>query len=99
MGFADFLYTNPWIKKNPAYGRHQLSQPMRIVGPIKFLRGCVIRSTPEHIPDFRALLGTTDPHRKTDLVHAKMRTRSTLWWGLGPRENADSVHSGTHPLL
>ena len=24
-----------FIKKNPAYGRHQLSWPMRIVGPIK----------------------------------------------------------------
>ena len=23
------------VKKNPAYGRHQLSQPMRIVGPIQ----------------------------------------------------------------
>ena len=25
-----------------AYGRHQLSRPMRIVGPIQILRGCVI---------------------------------------------------------
>ena len=32
-----------------------------------------------------------------NLVHAKMRTRSTLRWGLGPREYADLVHSGTHP--
>ena len=23
-------------QKNPAYGRHQLSRPMRIVGPIQF---------------------------------------------------------------
>ena len=23
------------LKKNPAYGRHQLSRPMRIVGPIQ----------------------------------------------------------------
>ena len=29
-------------RKNPAYGRHQLSRPMRIVGPIQFWRGCVI---------------------------------------------------------
>ena len=29
-------------KKNPAYGRHQLSWPMRIVGPIQIWRGCVI---------------------------------------------------------
>ena len=28
--------------KNPAYGRHQLSRPMRIVRPIQFWRGCVI---------------------------------------------------------
>ena len=26
--------------KNSAYGRHQLSRPMRIVGPIQFWRGC-----------------------------------------------------------
>ena len=30
------------LKKNPAYGRHQLSRPMRIVGPIQIWRGCVI---------------------------------------------------------
>ena len=29
-------------KKNPAYGKHQLSRPMRILGPIQILRGCVI---------------------------------------------------------
>ena len=23
------------VKKNPAYGRHQLSRPMRIIGPIQ----------------------------------------------------------------
>ena len=28
--------------KNPAYGRHQLSWPMQIVGPIQIWRGCVI---------------------------------------------------------
>jgi hypothetical protein len=27
---------------NPAYGRHQLSRPMRILGPIQIWRGCVI---------------------------------------------------------
>ena len=43
------------------------------------------------------LLETTDPHRKTDLVHAKLRIRSTLRWGLNPRKNADSVKSRTHP--
>ena len=29
-------------KKNPAYGRHRISRPMRILGPIQFWRGCVI---------------------------------------------------------
>ena len=29
-------------RKNPAYGKHQLSRPMRIVGPIQIYRGCVI---------------------------------------------------------
>ena len=28
--------------KNPAYGRHRISGPMRIVGPIQFWRVCVI---------------------------------------------------------
>ena len=28
--------------KNPAYGRHGISRPMWIVGPIQFWRGCVI---------------------------------------------------------
>ena len=50
------------VKKNPAYGRHQPSRPMRIVGPIQFWRGCVIY-------------------------------RSSSKRGLGPRENADSVHA------
>ena len=30
------------ITKNAAYIRHQLSRPMRIVGPIQIWRGCVI---------------------------------------------------------
>ena len=34
-----FLYL---FYKNPAYGRHQLSRLMRIVGPIQIWRGCVI---------------------------------------------------------
>ena len=32
------LYKN----KNPAYGRHRISRPIRIVGPIQFSRVCVI---------------------------------------------------------
>ena len=31
-----------YFKKNLAYGRHQLSRPMRIVGPIQICRGCLI---------------------------------------------------------
>ena len=30
------------VKKNPAYGRHQLSRPIRIVGPIQIWGGRVI---------------------------------------------------------
>ena len=41
----------------------------------------------EHIPIFRALHETTDPHHKMDLLNSKMRTRSTLRWG----------GSGKHP--
>ena len=32
---------------------------------------------PEHIPVFRALLETTNPHQKANSVHAKIQTRST----------------------
>ena len=40
---SESMWLSPgyWIK-NPAYGRHRISRPMRIVGPIKFWRGCVI---------------------------------------------------------
>ena len=34
---------DPKVLKNPAYGRHQLSRPMRIVGPIQIWRGSVIK--------------------------------------------------------
>ena len=30
-----------WMKKNPAYGTHQLSRAMQIVGPIQIWRGSV----------------------------------------------------------
>ena len=67
------------IEKNPAYGRHQLSRPMQIVGPIQFWRGCVIyQSAPK---------SGLDPRKNVDSVHAKV----------GTRENADSIHPGTHP--
>ena len=31
------------FEKNPAYGRQRISRPMRIVGPIQYWRGCVIK--------------------------------------------------------
>ena len=31
-----------YLHKNHAYGRHQLSRPMRIIGPIQIWRGCMI---------------------------------------------------------
>ena len=37
---------------NPAFGRHQLSGPMRIVGPIQILRGCVIKKKGNLILNF-----------------------------------------------
>ena len=36
------LFKNRSITKNPAYGRHRISRPMRIVGLIQFWRVCVI---------------------------------------------------------
>ena len=36
----DFFHK--YSQKNPAYGRHQLSRPMRIEGPVQIWRGCVI---------------------------------------------------------
>ena len=35
-------HDSAWPSENPAYGRHRISQPMRIVGPIQFWRVCVI---------------------------------------------------------
>ena len=34
--------SNSYHKKNQAYGKQRISQPMQIVGPIQFWRGCVI---------------------------------------------------------
>ena len=65
--------------KNPAYGRHQLSRPMRIVGPIQFWRGCMIyRSAPK---------SGLDPRENADSVHAKVGTRSTQKGWLGSLRN------------
>ena len=33
---------NKGFRKNPAYGRQRISQPIRIVGLIQFWRSCVI---------------------------------------------------------
>ena len=89
-------------KKNPAYGRHQLSRPMQIVGPIQFWRGCVIyRSAPK---------SGLCPRENADSVHAKVGTRSTQKCWLGSLRNTSPFlglylrlrsrlrsNSGTHP--
>ena len=36
------IYQREDVEKNPAYGRQIISRPMRIVGPIQFMRGCMI---------------------------------------------------------
>ena len=89
-------------KKNPAYGRHQLSRPMRIVVPIQFWRVCVIyRSSP------KSGLG---PRENADLVHAKVGTWSTQKFWLGSLRNTfpflglysrsrSRSNSGTHPCF
>ena len=57
-GWILSCYGPPYVAlqlKNPAYGRNQLSWPVRILGPIQFWRGCVIyRSAPKS--------GQTDKH-------------------------------------
>ena len=40
--FKIFKMLTKTLQKNPAYGRHQISRLMRIVGPIQFWRVCVI---------------------------------------------------------
>ena len=55
---------------------------------------------PEHIPVCRALLETTDPHQKTDLIHVKMLTRFTLEHIPVSRallEIEIEINFGTHP--
>ena len=61
---------------------------------------------PEDIPILKALLETTDPHQKEELVHAKIWTLSTpehnpvfraLLETTDPHQKADSVYPGTHP--
>ena len=47
--------------KYPAYGRHRISRPMRIVGPIQFWRVCMIYLEKKK--------------KKMDLVDASTRTR------------------------
>ena len=92
------------VTKNPAYRRHQLSRPKRIVGPIQFWRGCVIyRSAP------KSGLG---PRENADSVHAKVGTRSTQKCWLGLLRNTSPFlglfsrlwsrsrpNSGTHPCF
>ena len=66
-------------KNNPAYGRHQLSRQIWIVGLLKFWRGCVIyRSAPK---------SGFGPYKNADSVHAKVGTRSTQKCWLGSLRN------------
>ena len=95
-------YGSTFNNKNPAYGRHQLSRLMQIVGQIQFWRGCVIyRSTP------KSELG---PRKKAELVHAMVGTLSTQKCWLGSLRNTSPflglysrsrsrLNSGTHPLF
>ena len=46
---ASLLPLRKLLFLNPAYRRHQLSQPMRVVGPIQFWRGCVIYQQKKYI--------------------------------------------------
>ena len=95
-----FLWQN--YLKNPAHGRHQLSRPMRIVGPIQFWRGCVIYRS--------ATKSGLGPSKNVDSVHAKVGTRSTQNCWLGSLRNTSPFlglyswsrlrlrsNSGTHP--
>ena len=88
------------LSKNPAYGRHQLSRFMRIVGPIPFWRGRVIYRS--------ALKSGLGPCENADSVHAKVGTRSTQKCWLGSLRNTSPflglysrsrsrLNSGTHP--
>ena len=90
-------------KKNPAYGRHQHSRPMGIVGPIQFWRGCVIyllkkKLNKNYLPPlprqgaFRGGGPSGTHHRFQESTQdhrsaPKKRTRSTQKFGLGPLRN------------
>ena len=56
-----------------------------------------IRETPTLSTDADSRTDTILERLRDLSIHTEKRTRSTLRWGLGPRKNADSVHSGTHP--
>ena len=68
------------------YSRPQIRTRKRTRSTKKFGLGPLWNTSP-----FLGLYST--PPIRTE----KMRSRSTLRWGLRPRKNADSVHSGTHP--
>ena len=59
------------VKENPAYGRHRISRPKRIVGPIQFWRVCVIYLERKKIKKNGSVDVSTRPR-----VHASTRPRN-----------------------
>ena len=97
---------NKYIKKKyPAYGRHQLSRPMQIVGPIQFWRGCMIyfylkknenkKKLPPHPPSpTKELLkgkGGGGHLEQLPVFRALLETTD-------PHQKADSVHAKIRTL-
>ena len=102
------------LNKNPAYGRQRISQPMRIVGLIQFLRGCMIylREEEKKTEKKRKKLGGWRVHASTrPRVHASTRPRDgstrgrwTLctrppFLGLHACNKMDAWPMGGHDLL
>ena len=84
--------------KNPAYGRHQLSWPMRIVGPIQIWRGCGIYwffSLIVPIADAGGGEGLTNDRPRTDHVI----TGPKIAWEGDKQVNNDNDNTRTSRLL
>ena len=74
-----------WFKeKNPAYGRHQLFRPMRIVGPIQFWRGCLIYLYKKNTKNIR-FWGSTRDHRSAPKRGRGPPRNTSLFLGLYSR--------------
>ena len=86
------------LKKNPAYGRYQLSRPMRIVGPIQFWRGCMIylyikiKKYPPPLPRQGAFRWGSAIRKTSPFLGLYSRpTISTKKLGFGPLRNTSPV--------